>query len=201
MENNEEKNVVDEEQKEIEVKEENLKEQSAPIESTPTKKPGLYTAGLVCGIVGLCLFWSTWIGLICGVLGIVFGAITFSKTNNKTPIILGSIATVLALIMMIVYPILIKNIFHKAANNIQNELKEVIETTTDEEGKNIFDKIDDAMEDAVDEAEEEKTKAEEKMNDATNQIQQEYDSAKEDINNSMDEVTKKAQDVFNNIAN
>ena len=85
-----------------EVKEE-IHETESATALTTEKKPGLYTAGLICGIVGLCLFWSVWVGLICGILGIVFGAITLNKTNNKTPIILGSVATGLAIIMMIVY--------------------------------------------------------------------------------------------------
>ena len=97
-----------EEQKVEEVKIENNDTHS---KSEPQKNPGLYTAGLVCSIVGLCLFWSVWVGLICGILGIVFAAVTYKKTNSNAPIILGSFATGLAIIMIIIYPILVKNIF------------------------------------------------------------------------------------------
>lgn len=189
MENNEESKVNEEEIK---------KEQSSSTQQLSSKNPGLYTAGLACSIVGLCLFWSTLIGLVCGVLGIVFGAITYSKTNNKTPIIIGGIATCLAIMMMIVYPIIVKNVLHKTANDIQNHLREAVESTTDEEGKNALDRVEDAFENAVDTAKEDAEKQEEKMNSARDQVQQEYNEIQNDINKTSVDLTKQVQDVINN---
>jgi hypothetical protein len=45
----------------------------------PVMSNGLATAALVCGIVGLVLFWTVWIGLILGILAIVFGAVGRSR--------------------------------------------------------------------------------------------------------------------------
>ena len=51
----------------------------------PTAGNGLATAALVCGIVGLVMFWTVWLGLILGVLAIVFGAIGRSKAAQGAP--------------------------------------------------------------------------------------------------------------------
>ena len=174
MENNEEPKVVEE------VKEETHESVSAP---SSDKKPGLYTAGLVCSIVGLCLFWSVWIGLICGILGIVFGAITLNKTNNKTPIILGSVATGLAIIMMIVYPILVKNVFDKAVDEYKENFTETV--------KDMEDELEDSEE-------EEQEKKDADFEQKTNEMEQQVDSKKEDIDASKEELEKQVNDVFNN---
>lgn len=162
MENNEEPKVVEE------VKEEIHEEQSAPIQQTTAKKPGLYTAGLVCSIVGLCLFWSTWIGIICGVLGIVFGAVTFSKTNNKMPIILGSVATGLAIIMMIVYSVIGTKIY----NSFKNDAKDMINETI-KQGKETLD-------------------------DVTDNASEQSEEAKEENENYQDNITKEFEEALKN---
>ena len=181
-----------EESKVEEVKEEIHEEQSAPTQQVSAKKPGLYTAGLVCSIVGLCLFWSTWVGIICGVLGIVFGAVTFSKTNNKIPIILGSIATGLAIIMMIVYSVVgakIYNNFKEDAKDIFNEIEE---------------KYNEEMDNALEEQKnykEEQSEKDAEFEQKVDEENQNVDSVQEDMNASMDELEKKMNDAFNNITN
>jgi hypothetical protein len=51
----------------------------------PVMTNGLATAALVCGIVGLVLFWTVWVGLILGVLAIVFGAVGRSRAALGAP--------------------------------------------------------------------------------------------------------------------
>jgi hypothetical protein len=51
----------------------------------PVMSNGLATAALVCGIVGLVLFWTVWVGLILGVLAIVFGAVGRSRAALGAP--------------------------------------------------------------------------------------------------------------------
>jgi hypothetical protein len=51
----------------------------------PVMSNGLATAALVCGIVGLVLFWTVWIGLILGILAIVFGAVGRSRAAQGAP--------------------------------------------------------------------------------------------------------------------
>ena len=124
MENKEEQIVVEENKEQVQ--EPQQQTTSAPAE--PVKKPGIYTAGLVCGIVGLCLFWCVWIGLICGILGIVFGAVAFNKGyNNKTPIILGGIATGLAVVMLVIVSIF----GTKILNFYKSETEKIIEEARD----------------------------------------------------------------------
>lgn len=51
----------------------------------PTMSNGLATAALVCGIVGVVLFFTIWIGVILGILGIVFGAVGRSRAAQGAP--------------------------------------------------------------------------------------------------------------------
>ena len=51
----------------------------------PVMSNGLATAALVCGIVGIVLFWTVWVGLILGVLAIVFGAVGRSRAALGAP--------------------------------------------------------------------------------------------------------------------
>jgi hypothetical protein len=51
----------------------------------PVMSNGLATAALVCGIVGLVLFWTVWVGLILGILAIVFGAVGRSRAAAGAP--------------------------------------------------------------------------------------------------------------------
>jgi len=51
----------------------------------PVMSNGLATAALVCGIVGLVLFWTVWVGLILGILAIVFGAVGRSRAALGAP--------------------------------------------------------------------------------------------------------------------
>lgn len=176
-----------EEQKVEEVKIENNDTQS---KSEPQKNPGLYTAGLVCSIVGLCLFWSVWIGLICGILGIVFGAVTYKKTNSNAPIILGSFATGLAIIMIIIYPILVKNIFDKVLDDYEENYSERI--------RNIEDRFEEQKEKMEQEFEEEQ---QEKENENKKDITNEQNSVQDDINSSMDDLERQVNDAFNNVMN
>jgi hypothetical protein len=51
----------------------------------PVMSNGLAIAALVCGIVGLVLFWTVWVGLILGILAIVFGAVGRSRAALGAP--------------------------------------------------------------------------------------------------------------------
>ena len=57
-----------------------------------TKKPGLYIAGLVLGILAVCFLLNPFFAFICGILALVFGSVTYSNGfKEKAPIILGII--------------------------------------------------------------------------------------------------------------
>lgn len=43
---------------------------------------GLATAGMVLGIIGLCLFWTFGLGVFLGLLAVIFGAIGLGKTKS-----------------------------------------------------------------------------------------------------------------------
>ena len=164
------------------------KQETENVSQNSSKKPGLYTAGLICGIVGLCLFWSTWIGLICGVLGIVFGAVTLSKTNNKTPIILGGIAVGLAIIMMIVYFVIGGKIF--------NHYEDKVENIFDEAEKTI-EKID-YDNDYSDEEENNDTDGEKSLKE---EAEEKSAQIKENMDNALDDAKKEMDNIFNNSTN
>jgi Domain of unknown function (DUF4190) len=51
----------------------------------PAMSNGLATAALVCGIVGLVLFWTVWIGIVLGILAVVFGALGRSRAAQGAP--------------------------------------------------------------------------------------------------------------------
>jgi peptidoglycan/LPS O-acetylase OafA/YrhL len=51
----------------------------------PTISNGLATAAMVCGIVGVVLFFTIWIGVILGILAIVFGAVGRSRADQGAP--------------------------------------------------------------------------------------------------------------------
>ena len=194
MENNEKTNSVEEPQKEV-------RETEPVTESVPAKNPGLYTAGLICSIVGLCLFWSVWVGIICGVLGIIFGAITYNKTNKKIPIILGGVATGLAIIMIIIYSVVGARLFNRAADKLENNLNEAFDSL-----ENIKDMYEEESEDEdkyfeETKDEEESEKNESSMDAASKKVEEKINETSEKIDNVMDETTKKVEDLFNNISN
>ena len=71
---------------------------------------GLAVAGMICGILGLVLFWTIWLGIILGVLGIIFGAIGQSRAKTMggtgrgmamAGLICGAIAVVAAIIFVV----------------------------------------------------------------------------------------------------
>ena len=174
------------------------------------KKPGLYIAGLVCSIVGLCFFWSVWIGLICGVLGIVFGAVTLSKTNKKIPIILGGVATGLAIIMLIVYSVIGGRLFNRAASKLENNFNDVfdnIENAVDEyeDGdnttKNIIEDTKEKADERQKQYEKESEETKKNIDEASKEINDKINEAEDSIQKNMDETTKKVEDLFNNITN
>ncbi|MCK6439387.1 MAG: DUF4190 domain-containing protein [Planctomycetes bacterium] len=70
---------------------------------------GFAVTGLVLGILGLVLCWTTWPGAILGILGIIFGAVGLSAAKKRngagkgmamTGLILGILGTLLAIIWM-----------------------------------------------------------------------------------------------------
>ena len=175
--------------------------EKAPQEQTKT--PGLYTAGLVCGIVGLCLFWSVWIGLICGVLGIVFGAVTLSKTNKKIPIILGGVATGLAIIMLVVYSVIGGRLFNRAADKLENSFNDAfdnIENATEkvEDAENIIDDIEDIAEDRQEQHNQEDEQSKKNIEEATKRVEEKMNEASDKIDDAMNSTSEKLNELFNN---
>src|SRR4051794_5313235 len=71
---------------------------------------GLAVAGMVCGIVGLVLFWVPILGWILAILGIVFGGVGIARANagaaNKgmaiTGVVLGIVSIALYLLVIAV---------------------------------------------------------------------------------------------------
>lgn len=51
----------------------------------PIPSNGLATAAMVCGIVGVVLFFTIWIGVILGILAIIFGAVGRSRAGQGAP--------------------------------------------------------------------------------------------------------------------
>jgi hypothetical protein len=80
----------------------------------PAPTNGLATAGLVCGIVGLVLFWTIWGGIILGILGIVFGAVGRGRASQGAPnrgqATAGLTLGVAAVIGSILFTILLANV-------------------------------------------------------------------------------------------
>ena len=77
----------------------------------PPQGNGLATAGMICGIVGLCLFFLWFLAGILGLLGIVFGAIGLSRAGKLggrgkglalTGIITGALAILLSIVFVVV---------------------------------------------------------------------------------------------------
>ncbi|GAB2472520.1 hypothetical protein [Jatrophihabitans fulvus] len=46
---------------------------------------GIATAGMVCGIISVVLFWIPIVGWILAILGIVFGGVGIAKANKGAP--------------------------------------------------------------------------------------------------------------------
>ena len=51
--------------------------------SSSKANSGLATASLICGIVGLCLFWTVFIGMVAGAVGLGLGLAAGKNTNGK----------------------------------------------------------------------------------------------------------------------
>ena len=69
------------------------------MKNNEVKKPGLYTAGLVLGIIAVCLFLNPFIAFLCGLLALIFGSVAYANGyKKKAPILLGSIAILLVII-------------------------------------------------------------------------------------------------------
>ena len=68
-------------------------------------KGGFGTAGLVLSIIGLAFLWIPF--NVMGILGIIFGAIAMNKKQRygTASVIMGSVATVGAIILMIIFAI------------------------------------------------------------------------------------------------
>jgi hypothetical protein len=71
-------------------------------------------AALVCGIVGLVLFFSVWGGIILGVLAVVFGAVGRSKAKQGAPngglAIAGLVLGILALVSSFLFLALVVSV-------------------------------------------------------------------------------------------
>jgi hypothetical protein len=95
--------------------------QPQPQQSPPSAAPvprtnGLAVAGMVCGIIGLVLFWTFWLGIILGILGVIFGAIGMSRARawamtGRGMGLAGVICGGLAILLSIVWVGLIVAVF------------------------------------------------------------------------------------------
>jgi|HigsolmetaAR203D_1030402.scaffolds.fasta_scaffold00024_46 hypothetical protein len=67
---------------------------------------GLAVTSLVLGIIGLVLFWTSWVGIILGLLAIIFGAIGAAKRVKRGMAIAGIVLGIIAFILSL-WPLLI----------------------------------------------------------------------------------------------
>lgn len=126
---------------------------------TEIKKPGLYTAGLVLGIVAICLFFVPFIPFICGLLALIFGAVVYSKGYKKIiPMFLGTLGiliTIIEVILLLIFKDQIKaNIERKTGrvvDNIQNNIIETTEELSDEEKEQMRNEAINNINNAIDE--------------------------------------------------
>lgn len=106
------------------------------MENKEQKIPGLYTAGLVLGIVALCMFLNPIIAFICGMLALIFGTVTYNKVKKKAPIILGLLGMIIAIteiVLLFMYMDQIKeSIKEKSKRVIKNAGTEFVETVKEE---------------------------------------------------------------------
>ena len=115
------------------------------------KRPGLYTAGLVLGIIALCMFLNPIIAFICGMLALIFGAVTYNKVKKKAPIILGLLGMIIAItevVLLIVFMGQIKDSLRdKGKKVIKNAGTEFVETVKEEVREQKDDLSDETKED------------------------------------------------------
>lgn len=100
--------------------------------ATKSKKQestGMYTAGMVCGIVGVVFSFIpgiSWIGLILGVLALVFGIIGLVKkaggSKSVAATVLGGISVVISIVVMII----VANTINAAVNVLSDGLTDSI---------------------------------------------------------------------------
>ncbi len=86
--------------------------QAPPPPGMAPQTNGLAVAGMVCGILGLVLFWTVWGGIILGILGLVFGIIGRGRATAlggsgagmaMAGIITGAIAIVLSIAWIFIF--------------------------------------------------------------------------------------------------
>ena len=74
---------------------------------------GIATAGMVCGIIGVVLFWLPVIGWILAILAIIFGGVGISKANKGAPNKGGAIAgVVLGVVSIVGYVVLVIAVYN-----------------------------------------------------------------------------------------
>lgn len=66
------------------------------------QKNGLGTAGLVLGIISLCIFFIFPLSFLCGLLGLIFGIVAYKKCKMVAPIVLSCIGVGLSIIIGII---------------------------------------------------------------------------------------------------
>lgn len=84
--------------------------QSSP--PPPTATNGMATAALVLGILSICLFWFTGVGIILGILAIIFGALGLKRANEvptkplsgraKAGLITGIVGTLAGILFVVI---------------------------------------------------------------------------------------------------
>ncbi len=92
----------------------------APVD--PNKASGLSIAGLVVGIVSICLFCLSWVGSFIGLVGLVLAVIGQIKKKTKlgmAAIIVSALGLVAGIVMLIVILNAAKNILDGANNYLQ----------------------------------------------------------------------------------
>ncbi len=96
----------------------------------PGQTNGLAVAGMVCGILGVVLFWFPYLSIILGILGLVFGFLGRTRAVQlggvgagmaTTAIITGAVAVVAGIIWII----LVLAVFADSTNELEDILEDL----------------------------------------------------------------------------
>jgi len=79
----------------------------------PGQSNGMAVTGMVCGIIGLVLFWLPVVGWILAILGIIFGGVGIAKANaggpNKGMAIAGVVLGIVSISLYVIIVAIVVN--------------------------------------------------------------------------------------------